>query len=125
MLRIPMRIGEIVRKVTMARFSRTLATLVARRCGHHQGARDHGADSGELGRRVGARGRSREACTPGEPIAEPLTENSVFPPIVAQMIKIGEESGELQKMLDKIADFYEDEVDAADRLAHDDHRAAR
>ena len=49
----------------------------------------------------------------GVPIAEPLIENPVFPPLVSQMVKIGEETGELQKMLDKIADFYEDEVDTA------------
>ena len=49
----------------------------------------------------------------GVPIAQPLLENPVFPPMVSQMVKIGEETGELEKMLAKIADFYEDEVDAA------------
>ena len=49
----------------------------------------------------------------GVPIAEPLIENPVFPPLVSQMVKIGEETGELEKMLDKIADFYEDEVDTS------------
>ena len=49
----------------------------------------------------------------GVPIAQPLLENDVFPPMVAQMVKIGEETGELEKMLAKIADFYEDEVDAS------------
>ena len=49
----------------------------------------------------------------GVPIAQPLIENPVFPPMVSQMVKIGEETGELEKMLSKIADFYEDEVDAA------------
>ena len=47
------------------------------------------------------------------PIAQPLLENPVFPPMVSQMVKIGEETGELEKMLGKIADFYEDEVDAS------------
>jgi type IV pilus assembly protein PilC len=47
------------------------------------------------------------------PIAQPLLENEIFPPMVAQMVKIGEETGELEKMLSKIADFYEDEVDAS------------
>ena len=60
----------------------------------------------------------------GVPIAQPLIENPVFPPMVSQMIKIGEETGELEKMLGKIADFYEDEVDDRDRRAHLDHRAA-
>ena len=49
----------------------------------------------------------------GVPIAQPLLENPVFPPMVSQMVKIGEETGELEKMLSKIADFYEDEVDAS------------
>ena len=49
----------------------------------------------------------------GVPIAQPLIENPVFPPMVSQMVKIGEETGELEKMLTKIADFYEEEVDAS------------
>ncbi len=49
----------------------------------------------------------------GIPIAEPLTHDPLFPPMVSQMVKIGEETGELEQMLSKIADFYEDEVDAA------------
>ena len=55
----------------------------------------------------------REKVHQGVPIAQPLIENPAFPPMVAQMVKIGEETGELEKMLGKIADFYEDEVDAA------------
>ena len=49
----------------------------------------------------------------GIPIAQPLLDNPVFPPMVAQMVKVGEETGELDKMLGKIADFYEEEVDAS------------
>ncbi len=66
----------------------------------------------------------RERVHEGVPIAQPLIENPVFPPMVAQMVKIGEETGELEKMLGKIADFYEDEVDAVDPVADLDHRAA-
>ena len=55
----------------------------------------------------------RQKVHQGVPIAQPLIENPVFPPMVSQMVKIGEETGELEKMLGKIADFYEDEVDAA------------
>ena len=64
----------------------------------------------------------------GVPIAEPLTNDPLFPPMVSQMVKIGEETGELENMLSKIADFYEDEVDAAiqsdldHRANHDDRR---
>jgi type IV pilus assembly protein PilC len=49
----------------------------------------------------------------GVPIAQPLVENPVFPPMVSQMIRIGEETGELEKMLGKVGDFYEDEVDVS------------
>src|SRR5206468_452388 len=49
----------------------------------------------------------------GVPISQPLVENDVFPPMVSQMVKVGEETGELDKMLSKIADFYEEEVDAS------------
>jgi len=55
----------------------------------------------------------RQKVGEGVPIATPLLENEVFPPMVSQMVKIGEETGELEKMLGKIADFYEDEVDAS------------
>jgi type IV pilus assembly protein PilC len=55
----------------------------------------------------------RQKVHQGVPIAQPLIENPVFPPMVSQMVKIGEETGELEKMLGKIADFYEDEVDSA------------
>ena len=55
----------------------------------------------------------REQVHQGVPIAQPLVENPVFPPMVAQMVKVGEETGELDGMLAKIADFYEDEVDAS------------
>ena len=47
------------------------------------------------------------------PIAQPMIAQPVFPPMVGQMVKIGEETGELEKMLSKVADFYEDEVDAS------------
>src|SRR5260370_40177304 len=49
----------------------------------------------------------------GGTTAQPLIETPIFPPMVSQMVKIGEETGELEKMLGKIADFYEDEVDSA------------
>ena len=55
----------------------------------------------------------RERVHEGVPISEPLAEDPVFPPMVSQMVKIGEETGELEKMLGKVADFYEDEVDAS------------
>ena len=111
-LHAPAGIGKVVLKVTMARFSRTLATLVAAGVDINQGARDLRPDCGQLGGRVRARGRPGEG-PPGRADRGAPHDNPVFPPLVSQMVKVGEETGELEKMLDKIADFYEDEVDAS------------
>jgi type IV pilus assembly protein PilC len=111
-LKVPMRIGDTVLKVTMARFSRTLSTLVAAGVDIIKALEITGQTAGNWvieDALAGVRARVHE----GVPIAQPLVENEIFPPMVAQMVKIGEETGELEKMLSKIADFYEDEVDAA------------
>jgi len=111
-LKLPMRIGDTVLKVTMARFSRTLSTLVAAGVDIIKALEITGQTAGNWvieDALAGVRTKVHE----GIPIAQPLVENSVFPPMVSQMVKIGEETGELEKMLAKIADFYEDEVDAA------------
>jgi type IV pilus assembly protein PilC len=111
-LRAPMRIGDVVRKVTMARFSRTLATLVAAGVDIITSLEITGQTAGNWVVED-ALANVRQKVHEGIPIAQPLVESSVFPPMVSQMVKIGEETGELEKMLGKIADFYEDEVDAA------------
>ena len=111
-LKVPMRIGDTVLKVTMARFSRTLSTLVAAGVDIIKALEITGQTAGNWvieDALAGVRAKVHE----GVPIAQPLVENEIFPPMVAQMVKIGEETGELEKMLSKIADFYEDEVDAA------------
>jgi len=111
-LKVPMKIGDVVLKVTMARFSRTLSTLVAAGVDIIQALEITGQTAGNWvieNALAGVRARVHE----GVPIAQPLIENEIFPPMVSQMVKIGEETGELEKMLGKIADFYEDEVDAA------------
>jgi type IV pilus assembly protein PilC len=111
-LRVPMRIGEVVLKVTMARLLRTLATLVAAGVDIIKALDIAGSTAGNwLVERALADVRVK--VQEGIPIAEPLTNDPLFPPMVSQMVKIGEETGELEKMLSKIADFYEDEVDAA------------
>jgi type IV pilus assembly protein PilC len=110
-LRVP-KIGPVVLKVTMARFSRTLSTLVAAGVDILQALEITGQTSGNW-RVENALADVRAKVHEGVPIAQPLVENAIFPPMVAQMVKIGEETGELEKMLGKIADFYEDEVDAA------------
>jgi type IV pilus assembly protein PilC len=111
-LKLPMKIGDTVLKVTMARFSRTLSTLVAAGVDIIKALEITGQTAGNWvveDALAGVRAKVHE----GVPIAQPLIENEVFPPMVAQMVKIGEETGELEKMLSKIADFYEDEVDAS------------
>jgi type IV pilus assembly protein PilC len=111
-LKIPMKIGDVVLKVTMARFSRTLSTLVAAGVDIIKALEITGQTAGNWvieDALAGVRARVHE----GVPIAQPLIENDIFPPMVSQMVKIGEETGELEKMLGKIADFYEDEVDAS------------
>jgi type IV pilus assembly protein PilC len=110
-LRVP-KIGPVVLKVTMARFSRTLSTLVAAGVDIIQALEITGQTSGNW-RVESALADVRAKVHEGVPIAQPLVDNDIFPPMVSQMVKIGEETGELEKMLGKIADFYEDEVDAA------------
>jgi type IV pilus assembly protein PilC len=111
-LRVPMKIGDVVLKVTMARFSRTLATLVGAGVDIVSALEITGATAGNWVVEE-ALAEVRVRVHEGVPIAQPLVENPVFPPMVSQMVRIGEETGELEKMLGKIADFYEDEVDAS------------
>jgi type IV pilus assembly protein PilC len=111
-LRVPGGIGKVVLKVTVARFTRTLATLVAAGVDIIKALEIAGQTAGNWVIES-ALADVRTKVQQGVPIAEPLIEDPVFPPLVSQMVKIGEETGELEKMLDKIADFYEDEVDTS------------
>jgi type IV pilus assembly protein PilC len=111
-LKIPMKIGAVVLKVTMARFSRTLSTLIAAGVDIIKALEITGQTAGNWVVEE-ALADVREKVQEGIPIAQPLAENPIFPPMVSHMIKIGEETGELEKMLGKVADFYEEEVDAS------------
>jgi type IV pilus assembly protein PilC len=111
-LKLPMKIGEVVLKITMARFSRTFSTLVAAGVDIIKAIEITSQTAGNWvieDALIDAKQKVHE----GVPISQPLVENPVFPPMVSQMIKVGEETGELDKMLGKIADFYEEEVDAS------------
>jgi type IV pilus assembly protein PilC len=111
-LKMPMKIGDVVLKVAMARFSRTLATLVSAGVDIVKALEITGSTAGNSVLEealVDVRRRVHE----GQRIYQPLVDNEIFPPMVSQMVMIGEETGELDRMLSKIADFYEDEVDAA------------
>jgi type IV pilus assembly protein PilC len=111
-LHVPMKIGDVVLKITMARFTRTLSTLVAAGVDIIKALEITGTTAGNWVVEDALRDM-REQVHAGVPIAQPLIEHPVFPPMVGQMVKIGEETGELDQMLGKIADFYEEEVDAS------------
>ncbi len=111
-LRLPMKLGPIVQKIAVARFSRTLATLVSSGVPILQAIEITGRTSGNTVIEKAMEG-VKENIKSGDSIARPLEKISVFPPMVTQMIAIGEETGALDTMLHKIADFYEDEVDSA------------
>jgi type IV pilus assembly protein PilC len=111
-IRAPMGIGKVIVKIGVARFSRTLSTLVGSGVDIIRSLEITGQTAGNT-LIEDAAAHIRERVTQGVPIAVPLTEQAIFPPMVAHMVRVGEETGELEKMLSKIADFYEDEVDSA------------
>lgn len=111
LLRFPV-IGNLLRKSAVSRFTRTLGTLVSSGVSILDGLQ---ITARTAGNRVvhDAVMRSRASIAGGATISEPLKESGVFPPMVVQMINVGEQTGGLDEMLSKIADFYDDEVDAA------------
>ena len=109
----PSGIGKVIIKVGMARFSRTLSTLVAAGRRHHPLARDHRRDCRQQPHRGRHRPRPGARHTRACRSPSRSSEAAIFPPMVSHMVRVGEETGELEKMLTKIADFYEDEVDSA------------
>ena len=110
-LKIPI-IGMLVRKIAVARFCRTLATLTASGVPILEGLEITARTSGNA-IVEDAIMAVRKAVEEGKTISAPLAETKVFPPMVVQMINVGEQTGALDQMLTKIADFYEEEVDVA------------
>jgi len=111
LLRVPI-IGDILRKVAVARFSRTLSTLLSSGVPILQSLEITARTSGNVIIEEAIL-KVRAGVERGESFVEPLRATEVFPSMVAQMIGIGEQTGALDAMLGKIADFYEQEVDAA------------
>jgi type IV pilus assembly protein PilC len=111
-LRVPMKIGDVVQKVSIARWSRTFSSLTAAGVPILQAIEITGKTAGNavIERAMDAVITSVKS---GGTITKPLSESSAFPPMVAQMVGVGEETGALDEMLTKIADFYDDEVSAA------------
>nr|MBU1328737.1 type II secretion system F family protein [Candidatus Omnitrophota bacterium] len=105
-------LGPLFRKVAVAKFTRTFATLVKSGVPILVSLEIVGKTAGNtvIEKAVEA---VRNGIKEGENIADPLAKSGAFPPMVVRMIKVGEQTGELEKMLTKIADFYEDQVDAA------------
>jgi type IV pilus assembly protein PilC len=111
-LRIPMKIGDIVQKIALARWSRTLSALVSAGVPLLQALDITGKTAGNHVVEQAMAGVI-DSVKSGGTIADPLKESSVFPSMVSHMVSVGEETGSLDTMLSKIADFYEDQVDAA------------
>ena len=111
LLKIPL-LGDILRKVAVARFSRTLSTLLASGVPILQSLEITAKTAGNVIIEEAIL-KVRTGVERGESFVEPLKATEVFPSMVAQMIGIGEQTGALDAMLGKIADFYEQEVDAA------------
>ncbi|WP_047866039.1 type II secretion system F family protein [Rubrobacter aplysinae] len=112
LLKMPVTIGDIIQKVALARFARTLGTLSAAGVPILQSLEITANSSGNWVIE-NALLKSRDAIRQGSPIYKPLESEPVFPPMVTRMISVGEETGDLDGMLTKIAEFYESEVDAA------------
>jgi len=111
MLAMPI-LGDLQRKAAVARFTRTLGTLVSSGVSILEGLEITAKTAGNRVIHDAVMG-SRASIAGGETISGPLKESGVFPPMVVQMINVGEQTGGLDEMLTKIADFYDEEVDAA------------
>ena len=111
MLKAPV-LGDVLRKSAVSRFTRTLGTLIGSGVSILDGLE---ITAKTAGNRVisDAIMESRTSIAGGEPISAPLQKSNVFPPMVISMIAVGEQTGGLDEMLSKIADFYDEEVDAA------------
>ncbi len=107
-IRIPI-LGPLSVKIAIAKFTRTLGTLVSSGVPILQALEITGDTSGNAVVEEAVKG-TRSSIKEGETIAKPLEDSSVFPPMVTQMIAVGEETGALDSMLSKIADFYDEEV---------------
>jgi type IV pilus assembly protein PilC len=111
MLRFPV-LGDVLRKSAVSRFTRTLGTLVSSGVSILDGLEITARTAGNMVIHNAVM-ESRQSIAGGDTIAAPLQRSKVFPPMVISMIAVGEQTGGLDEMLSKIADFYDEEVDAA------------
>ncbi len=110
-LKLPL-FGPLLRKVAVAKFSRTLSTMISSGVPIMDGLEITSKSSGNMVIEEGIR-NVRQAISEGKPMADPLEATGLFPGMVVQMVSVGEATGALDNMLAKIADFYDEEVDAA------------
>jgi len=116
LLKLPL-FGNLFRKVAVARFARTLGTLISSGVSIIEALRIAAKTAGNV---VVERAINdiRKGIQEGQSIAEPLAQSGIFPHMVIQMVSVGESTGVLEKMLHKVADFFEEEVDlVVDSLA--------
>ena len=111
LLRMPI-VGPVIRKIVVARFTRTLGTLLSSGVPILDALEICARTSGNRVVQAGIQ-RAKEKISEGHDMAGPLAETKVFPTMVVQMIGVGEQTGAMDQMLQKIADFYEEEVDTA------------
>ncbi len=110
-LKVPV-VGDLIRKAAVAKFTRTLGTLISSGVPILDGLNIVAKTSGNKTVEE-ALISARQSISEGKTVSEPLGQSKVFPPMVVQMIAVGETTGALDAMLSKIADFYDDEVDSA------------
>lgn len=110
-LKLPV-VGVLIRKVSVAKFTRTLGTMISSGVPIMDGLEIVAKTAGNKVVEE-AIYKVRQAISEGKTMAEPLSESGVFPPMVVQMIAVGEATGAMDTMLNKVADFYDDEVDDA------------
>jgi type IV pilus assembly protein PilC len=110
-LRLPI-VGPLIRKVAVAKFTRTLGTMISSGVPIMDGLEIVAKTAGNKVVEE-AIYKVRQAISEGKTMAEPLAASGVFPPMVVQMISVGEATGAMDTMLSKVADFYDDEVDDA------------
>ncbi|MEX2449075.1 MAG: type II secretion system F family protein [Solirubrobacterales bacterium] len=111
LLKIPFQIGDVIQKVALARWSRTFAGSVSAGVPMLQAIKLTGETAGNVVLEQ-AMDEVYAAAKRGGSLAAPIQRNEIFPPMVGHMVAVGEETGQLEHMLSKIADFYEAEVDA-------------
>ncbi len=110
-LKLPV-LGDLIRKAAVAKFTRTLGTLISSGVAILEGLMIVAKTAGNKVVEE-ALMTARQSISEGKTLSEPLLKSKVFPPMVVQMIAVGENTGALDAMLNKIADFYDDEVDSA------------